>query len=396
MCNPASAAFPEALFAAILTVSDRSQPATMSFLHDSISWLGERFGRELWVESDTESETEPEPEPSRRRGRHHRHHGRHHHRERRARDHSPYGDHRLAKSATVTARTRTRTRTRGDVTPPVLRLQGGDTATEEEAETGVSNTEQKPEEEATITDMEAEEAANIAQNEAEGAAVAPTIEVERGASRTRSVSPGARSQIRALRRARKEEARRKNRLAVNVARRDRELTLAAPFRWNPAIDPSSATFRKVCESFRETLRAEKDYSIDEIMRGSFTPHERSLLTPVERKRNPVLAEIQKHDTGVYSQLLRSDRFKDWAPHADLAFKFTMVFFGLPVAPMAVDFAQKWPSLVDGEESSDSAAEEDTGAAADGLRWLNKYHSRMYGGDGLRRMFAPLSYFSFAR
>jgi len=368
----------------------------MSFFQDGISWLGE-LGREIL--RGMETETEPEPEPRRRTSRHHRHHRRHHHRDDRARDYGLYGDPRLARSATVTTGTRARTRTGRDTEVPRLGLRGVDTATEE-TETGASNTEQEAEEvaatvkqeleeEADTTDMAEEEVAGIPEHVPEGRGAA-----DRGASRTRNISPGARAQVRAVRRAKKVAARRKTRSVAETARRDHELTLAAPFRWNPAIDPSSAEFRDVYEGFRDKLRKEKNYSVDEIMRDSFTPHERSLLTPVvDRKANPALAEIQKHDAKVYSQLLRSDRFKDWAPHADLAFKFTMVFYGLPVAPMAIDFAQKWPSLAEEEDSSDGAAKEDTGAAANSLRWLNKYHSRMYGEDGLRRMLTPSFFLS---
>ncbi|KAK4149934.1 hypothetical protein C8A00DRAFT_37465 [Chaetomidium leptoderma] len=125
-------------------------------------------------------------------------------------------------------------------------------------------------------------------------------------------------------------------------------------RWNPAILPTAPEFTAVLSAFRTLLR-DRAHTVDSILASKFSPHEQELLQPCGggvraeegKKRHNIggaLARIQEENRWRYGELLRSARFRGWAGKADLAFKFTLVWFGLPVAPMGVVGAKPDPKM----------------------------------------------------
>jgi len=190
-----------------------------------------------------------------------------------------------------------------------------------------------------------------------------------------------------LRAADEAQARANESRVLGMVARDRKLREEAPDRWQPNIDPNSDEFSTILNHFTSRLRDKHD-TLDNILSEELAPHERALLTPVDRADNAPLAAIQAHNTALYSELLRSQRFQDWAPRADLAFKLTLVFFGLPVAPMRLSSSQAWKGLArqSGWEDELLIPQEDEEPSNGRLRFLNEYWMRMYEQDGLRREF----------
>jgi len=208
--------------------------------------------------------------------------------------------------------------------------------------------------------------------------------------RTSSSPDPSREEDEALRRIRKETIKRtvqKRERAKMEVRRDRQLAATVGLRWDPNIDPSSSEFQERLQSFNDLLnQTEGPTTIEQILRFNFSQHERDLLLPADRKRNPALAAIQSRNKVLYAELLRSKRFKKWAPKANLAFKLTMASYGLPVAPLTVDSAQQWAADESDLDGAGSDWMRDKGEPAEGrLRFLNDYHVRMYEWDGIRRM-----------
>ena len=107
------------------------------------------------------------------------------------------------------------------------------------------------------------------------------------------------------------------------------------------------------------------------------------LAFVSRLTRP--AAIQERNTALYSELLRSKRFQGWASRANLPFKLTLLFFGLPVAPMKLCSNEAWKGLADESDGEDEllTRREDEGPANGRLRFLNEYWMRLYERDGLR-------------
>ncbi|KAK3305630.1 uncharacterized protein B0T15DRAFT_379455, partial [Chaetomium strumarium] len=85
--------------------------------------------------------------------------------------------------------------------------------------------------------------------------------------------------------------------------------------------------------------------------------------------------LQEGNRWRYGELLKTERFRGWAGRADLAFKLTLAWFGLPVAPMG-----------GGEGDSDSDSEDESGSGGEkrvrkeALRFLNGYNERVYERD----------------
>ncbi len=174
---------------------------------------------------------------------------------------------------------------------------------------------------------------------------------------------------------------------VQVRAQDRKLTEEAPSRWDPAIDPNSDKFKSILLSFSEQLSDPKS-TIDGVLRSNLSPYERELLFPVSRHENSALAGVQARNRKLYSALLRSDRFADWASSADLSFKLTLVYFGLPVAPMTVHSSQTMPELPEDSDLDMDEDDWDDEAELGRLRFLNSYTRRMYEFDGLRSELPP--------
>ncbi|KAK3317779.1 hypothetical protein B0T19DRAFT_297554 [Cercophora scortea] len=162
-------------------------------------------------------------------------------------------------------------------------------------------------------------------------------------------------------------------------RKDQNARDKAPDRWKPDISPEDEAFKTVLSTFDQALK-NKSSTIDSILKQSFSPYERDLLMPVDRRSNLALARIQAENKQRYRDLLNSPRFKDYQHRADLAFKFTLLHFGLPVSPMVVDYYQQWSGV---EELSDDEDMEIDDLARSRLRFLNRHQKRVYERDSLR-------------
>lgn len=191
-----------------------------------------------------------------------------------------------------------------------------------------------------------------------------------------------------LRAATEAQSRAQESRVLETIARDRRLRDEAPDRWQPDIDPDSDEFAAILSHFSTRLRNKHD-TLDNILSEELSPHECALLTPADRADNAPLAAIQARNTALYSELLQTPRFQDWAPRADLAFKLTLVFFGLPVAPMRMSSNQAWKGLAEqsGWDDDELLVPQEDGEPSNGrLRFLNEYWMRMYEQDGLRREF----------
>lgn len=91
------------------------------------------------------------------------------------------------------------------------------------------------------------------------------------------------------------------------------------------IDPRSKRWAAVHNYFTTVLK--KDIPVKSIIRKSFTHHQYRMLAPAERAD---VRELQATNTKRYNALL-SGRFK--GVENSLATKLTMMYFGLPAAPI---------------------------------------------------------------
>lgn len=178
-------------------------------------------------------------------------------------------------------------------------------------------------------------------------------------------------------------------------------------RYNPAINPSTPHFTTIHTAFNHLLHDPSE-TVASILSAYFTAHEQELLRPCppppprRRRRqhtnrggggggsNGALAAIQEENRWRYDELLRTERFAGWRGRADLGFKLALVWFGLPVAPMAAVGGAEVGSEEDRSGSGSEGGSEGEGEDGhDGvLRFLNGYTERGYGKDvGVRGEFA---------
>lgn len=171
------------------------------------------------------------------------------------------------------------------------------------------------------------------------------------------------------------------RAALQVSELEATARKNGPKRWNAAIDPSSDEFKAKHREFGTALR-DPTKTTAEILNSSFTAHEKAMLTPVDRRGNPALYRIQADNRIRYQNLLKSVRFKAWAARADLAFKFTLTYYGLPVAPMIIGSEQVFSDWEDGSDEGEDLLQ--SGRPLGGhLRFLNSYGVRHFGQSSLR-------------
>ena len=96
-------------------------------------------------------------------------------------------------------------------------------------------------------------------------------------------------------------------------------------RLNLLVSPSDSHWVKQHKFFTERLKS--DTPIKDIVRENFTYHESRMLMPSDRAD---VQELQTANTKRYEALL-NDRFKGYED--SLVTKLTMMYFGLPIAPM---------------------------------------------------------------
>lgn len=178
-------------------------------------------------------------------------------------------------------------------------------------------------------------------------------------------------------------------------------------RWDPAIDPSSPAFQAALASFTALLR-DPSHTVDSVVALKFAPHERALLLlpsfrasasasaddpsggdrddcnsdsdDDDRSADRVLAAVREANRRRYAALLRSPRFRPYAGRgADLAFKLTVAWFGLPVEP--VQSAVEGGRLGEQGEGSDGRRSD---GEEDELGFLDAYREGgVFGRDGVR-------------
>jgi len=197
----------------------------------------------------------------------------------------------------------------------------------------------------------------------------------------------------AIRHAHKLATRKAQTDAIAQAKLDKQLTAAVPDRWDPSILPSSPEFTHTLDHFRRLLSSrKKDSSLSSILQSEFSPYERELLVPVDRERNATMAAIQKQNARLYAELLKGERFKGWAARADLVFKLTLMYYGVPVEPVRLNYYQMWGGESASEQEQGMLTDESDvgkwtgidGESGEGeLRFLNGYFARMFEWDGSR-------------
>ncbi|KAK4217560.1 hypothetical protein QBC37DRAFT_369983 [Rhypophila decipiens] len=169
------------------------------------------------------------------------------------------------------------------------------------------------------------------------------------------------------------------RLLAN-AEEEEELKVEALKRWQPDITPDDHDFlSKLAEFERKMEDAEE--TVDNILNRNFPADQRELLVPVAADRNPQLAMIQEHNSKQYQDMLKSSAFKDWRSRADIPFKLTLAYFGVPTEPLGL--IGPFDRTLDDDWSD---GEEDIPVAQPhvrNLRFANQYLHRMYAFDSMR-------------
>lgn len=115
---------------------------------------------------------------------------------------------------------------------------------------------------------------------------------------------------------------------------DKEKWQRSKERWNLAIKPTDEVFNRRYEYFVKELETR---SPEAVVKNEFSNHEvRKFLNGyVDKSRFRAIHAQQAADTDLYRALLRSVDYEGVeARTSPLPLKLTMMYFGLPVAPMA--------------------------------------------------------------
>ena len=159
-------------------------------------------------------------------------------------------------------------------------------------------------------------------------------------------------------------------------------------RYNLTITPSSPEFLSALATFRTLLRS-PSHTFTSILAAKFTPYERALLTPAtsssfagsSKGKSVELAAIQEENKERYKALLDSERFREYRGQADLGFRLTMAWFGLPVGPVGVEGRRQWMGWGDESDGEDGMDRGDI--EGEGLRFLGGYRGRGFESGGRR-------------
>ncbi|KAI1407181.1 hypothetical protein F5Y13DRAFT_206607 [Hypoxylon sp. FL1857] len=137
-------------------------------------------------------------------------------------------------------------------------------------------------------------------------------------------------------------------------------------RANPLIDQNHADFLRI-EAYFRTLLEETTATIEDIFNKTFEPHELFLFEAATSP--PELVQVQRENTVRYQRILES-RFKEYEP--SLALKLTLLYFGLPIAPLK-------PGLPGVDLSLDlDFGAEDRYIEMDPFQFLDEHTNRTYG------------------
>lgn len=175
---------------------------------------------------------------------------------------------------------------------------------------------------------------------------------------------------------------------------DKEKWQRSKQRWNPDIKPADKSFTTTYTYFLEELKRK---SPEAVVKKDFSNHEvRKFLNGyVNKKRFKAINVLQAYEKKHYIGLLKSADYHDVKAHSSpLALKLTMMYFGLPVAPMAfTDPLQgsgesPFGNLVFSSslnEDEDEFNDEDLSFVPEELRplrFLNYYDKRGHGKDNV--------------
>lgn len=173
---------------------------------------------------------------------------------------------------------------------------------------------------------------------------------------------------------------------------DKEKWQRSKQRWNPAIKPDDEAFVTKYNYFLTELGTK---SPEAVVKNDFSTHEvRKFLNGyVDKSRFRAIRAQQTADDNLYRALLRSADYEGVeARSSPLALKLTMMYFGLPVAPMAfTDPLQSSGDSLFGNlifssglnEGEDDFEDEDLSFVPEELRplrFLNYYDRRGHGKD----------------
>lgn len=136
-------------------------------------------------------------------------------------------------------------------------------------------------------------------------------------------------------------------------------------RLRPDITPSDPKWKEMLAYFN-TIMSTPGVTLDEILKNHFIPHElRKFIPTIDQP----FAGWQKEDTELFKRTLET-RFKGVLP--TLPMKMTMLYFGLPVAPMKLGRNQYVTSGDLDDPMEDVVMEQDP------LAFLEDYKERCHG------------------
>lgn len=188
---------------------------------------------------------------------------------------------------------------------------------------------------------------------------------------------------------------------------DREKWQRSKERWNPAIKPSDEAFNTRYQYFVEELKTK---SPEAVVKNEFSNHEvRKFLNGfVDKSRFRAIHAQQAADNHLYRGLLGSVDYEGvQARTSPLALKLTMMYFGLPVSPMAfTDPLQSSGDSLYGNlifssglnEGEDDLEDEDLSFVPEELRplrFLNYYDRRGHGRDNTHSQSLHSSWTNFS-
>lgn len=134
-------------------------------------------------------------------------------------------------------------------------------------------------------------------------------------------------------------------------------------RARPDITPSDPKWQEMLSYFNTLM---SNSTLDQILKDHFTPHElRKFMPTIDEP----FAKWQQEDTKLFQRTLET-RFRGVLP--TLQMKMTMLYFGLPVAPMKFG-GNQWVTSGDLDEPEDEVFIE-----RDPLAFLDSYKERTYG------------------
>ncbi|KAK7417823.1 hypothetical protein QQX98_004297 [Neonectria punicea] len=151
----------------------------------------------------------------------------------------------------------------------------------------------------------------------------------------------------------------------------------AAARRNLLIKPTDADWQLAHEKFTSLLDPSSKMTINQLLKLTFTSHEARMFVPSDR---PDTRSIQESNTERFHKL-RSGRFS--AVDDSLATKLTMMYFGLPVEPMASPLDEL------AKETKQKPSEGPLYNVTPPLHFLTAHNHRNWGNDGLRGQEAPI-------